>query len=284
MNLGDLTWEEWARQDYRSTLEEEEMPSVYQPKKKQRKGSFKKYGAARKNNRVSLPMAIRNRGTPAGYYEIPVRQLIKVYCNTSTGLWDTNQSTGVPIGLTGYRGLGLSCTLDATRLSLGEGSYSVNMDVSVPGFTELQSVFDLCKISDIAVEMWWTHDMREMSPSNYGNFDMFYAEDPNNVDPPANVGTVLQYSKVIRYEGNGQKKSYYKMKPHIRAVAGSENFETGTSTTVGISQPSTYIQTSKPSVAHFGLRGFLDIPTGATSTTSQLNILVIQTRRYKISK
>lgn len=254
------------------------------PSKKQRRGSYKKYGAARKNYKSSVPMAIRTRGTPSGYYELPVRVLFKLYCNTSSGLWNTNQSDASPIGLTGYNGFGISSTLDSVRISLGNGTISANVDQAVPGFAELQNVFDLCKITEQEIQYWWTVDPREMPTGSHGYFDMYAVEDPNNVDPPANVNTVLQYSKVTRIPSSGQGIVKQRYKPHIRAVAGSENYETGTSTTVGISQPSTYLQTSKPGVAHFGVRGYCDIPTNATTCVAYLNILVVQKRRYKIGK
>lgn len=262
----------------------ETQPLDMQPSKKQRKGSFK-YASGRKNYKSSVPMAIRTRGTPSGYYELPVRVLFKLYANTSTGLWNTDQTTGQALGLTGYRGFGISSSLDAVRFSLGEGGYSANIDVTVPGFSELQSVFDLCKINDMEVHYWWTTDPRELTTSAHGYFDMYTVTDPNNVDPPANLGTVLQYSKVNRIPSNAQKIVIQKYNPYIRAVAGAENFETGTATTVALSQPSTYVQTSKPAVAHMGVRGWVDIPPNAVTTcVSYLNVLVIQKRRYKIGK
>lgn len=249
--------------------------------KRQRRGSK---NAPRRNIRSAIPMAIRTRGTPAGYYELPVRVLFKIYANTSTGLWNTDQSTGASVGLTGYRGFGISSSLDAVRVSLGEGAYSANIDLSVPGFSELQNVFDLCKITDQEVHYWWTTDPRELTTSAHGYFDMYTVTDPNNVDPPANLGTVMQYSKVHRIPSNAQKIVVQSYKPHIRSVAGSENFETGTSTTVAVSSPSTYIQTAKPAVAHFGVRGWCDIPSQPTTCYSYLNILIVQKRRYKIGK
>lgn len=260
----------------------QEMPAA----KKQRKGSFskQKYGTGRKNYKSSVPMAIRNRGTPDGYYELPVRQLFKLYCNTSTGIWNTDQSTGASVGLTGYRGFGISSTLDSVRVSLGEGAFLANIDLTVPGFSQLQGVFDLCKISDMEVHYWWTTDPRELTTSGHGYFDMYTVTDPNNVDPPAALSDIMQYSKVNRIPSNAQNIVKQKFKPHIRAVAGSENFETGTSTTVALAQPSTYIQTAKPGVAHFGVRGWVDIPSAAITCVTYLNILVIQNRRYKIGK
>lgn len=271
------------QESQRATWDLEFSQEMERPTKKARRGS--KNVARRANYKSSVPMAIRNRGTPDGYYELPVRVLFKVYANTSTGLWNTDQSTGASIGLTGYRGFGISSQLDSVRMSLGEGAFSANIDVSVPGYSELQNVFDLVKISDMEVHYWWTTDPRELTTSGHGYFDMYTVTDPNNVDPPANLGTVMQYSKVHRVPSNAQNIVKQKFKPYIRAVAGTENFDTGTSTTVAVAQPSTYIQTSKPSVAHLGVRGWVDIPPSATTTcVTYLNVLVVQKRRYKIGK
>lgn len=255
----------------------QEMPAS----KRQRRGS-KKDAKYRKS---SLPVAIRTRGTPDGYYEIPVRSLVKLYCNTSTGLWDTTQGTGAPIGTRGWRGFGISSTLDNTTFYLGENAVSAAIVSSVPGFTELQSVFDLCKIVDMKVQMWWTNQSSDLSTAtSYGGFDLYIAEDPNNVDPPANLGTIMQYQKVKRYPGDNGTMMNYTIKPHVRVSAGADDGEAGTATTLGAVMPSTYIQTAKPGVSHLGFRGWVDVPQSATARTSTLNVLITQTRRYKMSR
>ena len=81
---------------------------------------------ARTNRRTSypvtkIPRAIRTRGTPEGYYEIPVTIYRKVYFNMSTGVWPTNQSTGAQIGVTGYSGFGIANQLDNSHMFFGNG-------------------------------------------------------------------------------------------------------------------------------------------------------------------
>lgn len=252
------------------------------PTKKARRGSFPK-----KNSKVitKVPAAIRTRGTPAGYYEIPVRQLIKLYTNTSTGFWETTQGSGTAVGTRGWRGMGLSFQLDNTNVYLGEGSTSSFAANSVPGFTELQAVFDLCKIVDIEVEFWWTNQTNEISSAtSYGAFDLYVAEDPNNIDCPTNIGTIMQYQTVKRYTCTPDSRMRYKIKPHIRMSGGSDDLDAGTSTTLGVTYPSTYIQTNKPAVSHLGFRAWVDIPTSATARVGTLNMMITQTRRYKMSR
>lgn len=250
--------------------------------KRQRRGS--KNVKRRAINRTAMPMAIRNRGTPSGYYEIPVRQLIKMYANTSTGLWNTAQNTGAQIGTIGYRGFGMSFELDQTYINLGEGSVSATIASAIPGFAELQSVFDMCKISDIEIECWWTNQESDLSAGTaYGGFDMFVVEDPNDAGPPTNMGTIMQYNKVVRMQGDTNRVFRFKIKPHCRvSMGGFADQDSSTSTTLGGVVPSTYVQTVKPAVTHMGFKGWLDIPTSASGRAQILNILIKQTRRYKI--
>lgn len=252
-------------------------------KRQKKNPKYSKYG--KKNYKPSMPVAIRTRGTPDGYYEIPVRQLIKLYCNTSSGFWDTNQTTGASAGVTGYKGFGMSFSLDNTQVYLGNSGIAVGISNSVPGFAQLQAVFDMCKIVDVEIATWWTNQQDANSTgTSYGGFDFYIAEDPNNDDPPTSIGEIMQYQKVKRFYGTSNQTFKYKIKPHIRTSVGADDIETGTSTTLGGVQPSTYIQTTKPAVSHLGFRGYLDIPTAAAARVQTLNILVTQTRRYKMSR
>ena len=73
--------------------------------------------------------------------------------------------------------------------------------------------------------------------------------------------------------------------PKIRSELGATAEDAGTLTTLSGTQSSTYLQTTKPGVVHFGLKGWLAIPSAAaTAHVYQLNILRTQIRRYKINK
>lgn len=87
----------------------------------------------RRYAKSKIPLAIKTRGTPSGYYEIPVRTLTRIYVNTSSGMWQTNQTTGGSVGLTGYQGISFSSTLDAFATYLGAGSISASIFNSTPG-------------------------------------------------------------------------------------------------------------------------------------------------------
>ena len=58
-----------------------------------------------------VPRAIQTRGTPEGYYDIPYHQMVRLYCNTSSGFWPTNQTSMAPYGGAGYQGIGIAFQL-----------------------------------------------------------------------------------------------------------------------------------------------------------------------------
>lgn len=259
-------------------VDDQDMPAM----KRQRRNSKN----ARRSKKVSIPLAIRNRGTPSGYYEIPVRTLIKIYGNTSTGLWNTTQTTGAPSGLTGYRGFGIMTYLDYVRVSLGEGSTSANIDVTIPGYAQLQAVFDEVKIAEMEIQYWYTNNVRDsvQGTGNYGAVDIFTTVDTNGIEPPSLIDEIMQYSNVKRITGDGNRLVTQKWKPTIRIDGATADTEAATGSTNGVVQPSTYIMTSKPAVAHYGVRGWVDVSTASTSHIYSLNILVKQVRRYKMNK
>lgn len=233
-----------------------------------------------------VPRAIKTRGTPDGYYEIPVRTLTRIYINTSTGFWDTNQTTGNSIGVTGYQGISFCSTLDNFVCFLGSGSVSASIYNSVPGFSGMQGVFDECKIVNEMYEIWVANQTPTSTSTAaiIGAPDLFLIEDYNDATPPSTIDQVMQYSKMHRIVfDNGVYRIKYN--PRIRVDLGSSADESGTATTLaGVSQAG-YQQLAKPGTTHFGLKGWLAIPSGSSSSyIYQLNIMRTQIRRYKINK
>lgn len=244
------------------------------------------YNRRRRYSKRKVPRAIRTRGTPDGYYEIPVKVLTRLYVNTSSGIWDTNQTTGASVGVTGYQGISFWSSLDAMTTSLGNGSISAQVIQTPPGFAELQAVFDEGKICKVMYDCWVTAQVpnADSTAGNYGAPDLFLCYDPNNADPPSSLDQVLQYSDVKRICFDSNQRTRITYVPKIRTDGGSAQVETGSATTLSISQGATYMQMTKPAVAHFGLRGWLAIPTAANSRVYQINILKTEIRRYKVNK
>lgn len=232
----------------------------------------------------SVPRALLTRGTPKGYYEIPVTVYRKLYYNMSTGVWPTTQTTGAQTGLTGYQGFALGTDLSTSKMWLGNGAFSASINVTVPGFAELQACFDECKIHRIDYEFWFQNqgaDTALGSSTLQQSANMFIVEDPNNLDPPASLGTILQYAKVHRVVGDLTRPKKITLYPKIRLDAGSASDETGTTTTLAVTAPATYCQSAKPAVEHFGLRGWFDTCSVLNGQFGYIGIKETQYRRYK---
>lgn len=234
--------------------------------------------------RSSVPRAIRSRGTPDGYYEIPVTVYRRVYFNMSTGLWNTDPYTAVTSGSTGYNGFGLGTALDTSQMLLGNGSTSAAISVTVPGFTELQAVFDECKIARIDYEFWVAAQAADLGGTLFQAPNIWVAVDSNGIDPPSNLTTLLQYSTLKCIKGDINNSTKMTVYPKIREDAASDGGEASTATTSAVMRSSTYMSTVKPGALHFGLRGWFETASPSSVTVGYLCIKETQYRRYKVAK
>lgn len=281
----------WSQE---TTLEDYSQSQLEMPPKRSRTSNaitpYRKSMVAsqfrKKRYKSKIPRAIQTRGTPDGYYEIPVRTLTRIYINTSTGFWDTNQTTGNSIGATGYQGIAFCSTLDNFVCFLGSGSVSASIFNSVPGFAGMQGVFDECKIVNEMYDIWVANQTPTATSTAaiIGAPDLFLIEDYNDATPPSTIDQVMQYSKMHRVPfDNGTYKIQYS--PRIRVDLGAAADELGSTTTLAGVQAAGYQQLSKPGTTHFGLKGWIAIPSGSTNShIYQLNIMRTQIRRYKINK
>ena len=236
-----------------------------------------------------IPRAIQTRGTPAGYYEIPVRTLIKVVGNNQAGFFNTNQTTSSPSGI-GFQGFGLFSSLDNVTMLLGEGSTSASIVVTVPGFNSMSNVFDQCKIASMSIDVWFEvvpNSIGESTGTNYGMPDLYVAQDKDDAIPPVNVGEILQYQRVQRMPGMGYKTYKNTCYPYVKDVNGTSGDQEVSTTTISGSSPAGYMNTSKPAAAHLGWKGFMDTDLAGSSSGAKpfvMNVLVTQVRRYKMAK
>lgn len=248
-----------------------------------RRPAYKKRRVMRAVSRV--PRAIATRGTPQGYYEIPVSVFRKVYWNMSTGLWETAQSTGTPGGVTGYNGFSFYTALDGSYMALGNGSFSAQNNINVPGFTEMQAVFDQCKVVRIDYEFWFSNQSHEVGTAAHDNPELFIVKDFDSADPPGSLAEVLQYQKVARVLGNANNGVYkVSIYPKVRTSVGASADEAGTSTTLAGVESSGYQDCQKPGCFHFGLRGWFNTNSSQGATLGYLHVMERQIRRYKITK
>lgn len=256
--------------------------------KRSRSDSFSSYKPKQtkyaRQRTVPVPKSIAFRGTPQGYYEIPVTNVFKVYYNTSSGMWQTDQNTGATLGVTGYRGFALSTSLSDVNLALGEGAVSTNITLSVPGFSSLQDVFDMCKIARLEVEIYFMQDAQPINNSaTTPAAQLCVVRDYNSVTPPTSFSVVNQYADIKTC----QNTAMYSRQKHVFVPYYEYAAETidGASSTSSMNRPSTYMSTVTPGVAHRGLLGWLDVAQATgTAFTGYIYIRVKQIRRFKISR
>jgi len=258
--------------------QEDNMP--LRPYKRQRRGSFSKNAGTI----VKVPRAIKTRGTPDGYYEIPMRQLFRVYTTSSSGFWNTNQTSNGSTGVTGYSGLAYYAQFDNSYINLGNGGISAAITQGVTDATSAAAMFDLCKISEIEVEVWVTNYAHEAASTigKYGAIEIYIAEDTNDAIPPNQISDILDRSRVLRVTPDGRR---YKMKfkPHISQDASSNDGAASTAT-ISVASPSTYFRCARPAVSHFGFKSWIATPSDATIQNYSVNFLITQKRRYKMNQ
>lgn len=265
--------------DYDWSQEQDEMPYPKRQRRNSRKG-FKKNAAAL----VKLPRAIQTRGTPNGYYEIPMRQLFRMYCNSSSGVWNTNQTTNAAIGATGYNGFAYYGQFDNSYINVGNGGISASIAQTVTDASAAGSLFDLCKIAELELEVWITNYAHEASSTvgKYGAIELYICQDTNDAVPPNSLSDVMDRTKVLRVTPDGRR---YRMKlnPYITTDASSNDGAASTST-LAIAQPATYFRCARPAVSHFGFKGWVVTPSDATVQLYSVNIMITQKRRFKMNQ
>lgn len=262
------------------TFSQDVMP--YQPPNKRRR--FDRSGRGRRMVvRRTVPRAIKTRGTPAGYYEIPVTIYRRIYFNMSTGLWVTDPYTGAQSGATGYNGFGMGTQLDTSNMYLG-GS-GANINVSVPGFAEMQAVFDEVKIARIDYEFWVSAQAADNGATLVQAPNIWVVVDENSNDAPTTLSSILQYSNVRTVKGDINNPTKITVYPKVRLDVASDGAEASTSATTAFQESAKYCSIAKPSAYHFALRGWFE--SNAALATAYLGYLCIketQIRRYKVTK
>ena len=162
-----------------------------------------------------VPRPIRVRGTPKGYYEIPVTVYRRVYFNASTGLWPTNPYTAGTSGSTGYNGFALNTAFDTSNMPLGNGVIAANIAVAVPGFANIQGVFEEGKIARIHYEFWVAGQAQDIGTTLAQAPNIFIVQDNNNSDPPGSLDEILQYSNVRMVVGDIHRPTKMTVYPRV---------------------------------------------------------------------
>lgn len=240
-----------------------------------------------RRGKMAIPKAIKTRGTPGGYYEIPVQNRFITGTNKS-GMLVTNQTDYTTSG-SAYQGGAMWWTLSDVNQNFGSGGIVTSQGISVPGLASLQSVFDQCKVAYIDVEVRFNLAPREISNTTaFYNPTLYIVVDPDDGVPPTDLNSVLQYQKVYRVCCNDfyNKPVKIRVYPKVRLDIGATSDEGGSTTTLTGSTNAMYMDIDRPLGAMFGLKYWLDVP-GTTSVTDMFGQIVWdikQMRRYKISK
>lgn len=253
----------------------EEMPREW--KKKPRRGSARFYSAAvRRASRV--PRAIKTRGTPDGYYEIPVNMLVRLYYNTTSGIWPTNQVNNQPTGLTGYEGFAMRYDSNSLYLHFGNGgAINTTSTIALPNAINLGAVFDEFKQVRVAQEYWMANQTVSANSTVAHNPEFWVVEDQNDAFPPT-AASIQEYAKSTRILTDRPTRCIHTQKLVLDAAADAGS---GATTNAG-PMTNTYIKTNA-SASLLGTKVYFWIPTNSagTSYVGYLNIKLTIVRRFK---
>lgn len=214
---------------------------------------------------------------------IRARVFHKIYWNMSTGLWETNQSTGASVGATGYNAIAFASTLDTSIQFLGSGG--VNNNQTIPNFAECQALFDAAIIDKIEYEFWFANQPHLSGSTSIDSPELIMVEDYDSVDAAATLNELLQYQKYHRITPNTTGKKYkITLYPRVRYSLGADGSEAGTATTLAGSQKATWQDAQKPGAYHMGLRGWFNTNSSSSAALGYLHIMETQYRRFKNTK
>lgn len=259
-------------------------PSIVTPASSQEMPAIQRrrrsYGGLRPRGRKMVqrvPRAIRTRGTPDGYYEIPQNILLRLYFNTSTGIFVTDQATGAPVGATGYKGMGFRFTDDECILHFGDnGAISTTSTITIPNATELNSVFDECKTARVHMQYWVANQTPGGHTTTGYDPEFWAVVDTNDAFPPGQ-DIIQGYAKNTRILTDRVTNMQYVPALQVDAAADAGS---GASTAAGLSVNG-YIRTGSNATI-LGSKLYYWLPYTSTSTfVGYLNIKIVLVRRYK---
>lgn len=242
-------------------------------------------GASKKRQmRVTkVPRPIQTRGTPDGYYEIPCTQLIRFYCNTSSGFWGTDQVSLAPIGTTGWKGMGIYFKNDNTYVNFGSngsgGGIASTQNFGVRDYPYLSQVFDDMKVARINVEAWINTQTSSINHTPNNAPEIWMCFDGNDSFPPNEE--ILEYAKTARVLPD--RKTRFSFVPSLTLDTTSDA-GSGSTTGPGVTQASTYVRTNSTG-SLYGLKVFNWLPYEPdTAQVYFLHLKITQIRRYRRQK
>jgi len=235
-------------------------------------------GSSRALSRV--PRAIATRGTPNGYTEINYTQMIRLYTNTSTGFWPTDQSTCTSYGGQGYSGLGFAFTPSNTRVTFGNSTTSTTFeDFAITDAAALGEIFDEVKMAKIRVEVWINTQSSNINNVLSNTPEQWMVVDTNDSTPPGLTG-IQQYANSVRILPN--KNTTMTFKPYLMADNMAD--DTGSALASGAMQQQGYVK-STTGAFHYGMKVWQWMPYEPDSGQVYFTQFRITfTRRFKRQK
>lgn len=225
---------------------------------------------------VKVPRPIQTRGTPDGYYEIPCTQMIRIRCTTSTGFWNTNQSTLAGVGGTGYKGMALVFKYDGITVNLGVDNTVIDsFGNTTPDIASLQAVFDEVKIAKIKVECWTNVATGTLANSSAFSAEIWSCVDQNDAFLPGL--NIQEYSKATRFLPD--RVNSVTFTPNMVVNTTSDN-GSGASDTAGLIT-SGYFKLGQVN-SLFGIKFFNWLPYEPDGAdVYYFHMKITQTRRYR---
>lgn len=252
----------------------QEMPSKYRNRSTTRGPAVRRKGMRGYPSRV--PRAIRTRGTVDGYYEIPETSLIRVWCNNTDGMYNTNQTTCQAIGAQGYQGLGMYFKNDAVWVTLGVGTpIGATFKVDVTNYGPLAEIFDSVKIARVTIEAWMTVQSSAVNHTYNNATEVWMVDDKNDGFPATQK--INGYAHVKRILPD--RPTTLSFVPNLL----TDNVaDAGSGTTLApAGATSGYVRSDAP-CSWYGAKAWLHLPyVGDGEHVYWLNFKVTQLRRYK---
>ena len=223
-----------------------------------------------------VPRAIQTRGTPEGYYDIPYHQMVRLYCNTSSGFWPTNQTSMAPYGGAGYQGIGIAFQPNNTRITFGNsGTTTSYEDFSISDFTSLQAIFDDVKLAKITVEAWVNAQPSDTSAALSNAPEIWACNDTNDCYP--GTSSIQEYAKVARILPNRVTKLTF-----TPMIVSDNVADDGVGVTTSAGQTTTgYVKTASGAY-HYGVKMWNWLPYEPdTAQVYYLQLRLTIVRRFK---
>lgn len=229
-----------------------------------------------------VPRPIQTRGTPDGYYEIPCTQLIRIYTNTSSGFWLTDQVVPNSQGTTGYKGIGVYFKNDQTYFNFGNngssGGIAATQNFGIRDYANLAAVFDDMKIARITVEAWMNVDPSAINHNPNNCPEIWMCHDGNDAFPPNEE--IQEYAKSVRVLPNRRASISF-----VPTATLDTTSDAGSGSTTGPGLTTGGYFRSSSSASLYGLKIYNWLPYEPdTSQVYFLQLKITQVRRFRRQK